>query len=546
MKPRPKRSRSRRAAENVRPARATGSSFSGANRIFHAVNTPRPASTGDTESTSTSRVAALPRLAKAAWPVSALVSAWLAAPFVASGADCSASGAPHETAHSLRSGSGARPAAALPGRRFSRGSAGADLPDSIVARVGNRTISVSDLRTAWRETHPPAGPERLTPESARRFLEVLIDHELIQAAAVRESWTWTPEDSARIVARTDRLVLRMALDEVLGETRAAGDSAADEQALGVAARERVLADLHPRYDAALVERTARGFAALPRPTSDSSLAAQLRMLSASPRFDPADSSRALARTESDGEIRVCDLVREWARLSPAVRPRIESADQVRDLIGNSLFERWLRRRAQERDLAHAPAILRALDHERELIAVQHLMARAIHGTIDVDTAAVERWFVAHPETWTLPARFRITRLVVSDLGAATRIALELRDAAAAESLVARALRAGVRYRSEIDGQRDSALFARASAAGPGAVTGPDAEGDGWSVMRVEALLPTRARTWAESRDEAIDRWYEEQSAARLRSLLDRERRSTAVQIRESAFGPGALGGLTDP
>ena len=65
-------------------------------------------------------------------------------------------------------------------------------------------------------------------------------------------------------------------------------------------------------------------------------------------------------------------------------------------------------------------------------------------------------------------------------------------------------------------------------------------------MRVEALLPTRARTWAESRDEAIDRWYEEQSAARLRSLLDRERRSTAVQIRESAFGPGALGGLTDP
>ena len=119
----------------------------------------------------------------------------------------------------------------------------------------------------------------------------------------------------------------------------------------------------------------------------------------------------------------------------------------------------------------------------------------VHGAIAVDTARVERWFRSHPADWRVPARYRVVRLLLSDKHAATRVALELRDAAAAESLVARALRSGARYRVELDAVGDSALFARASAAGAGAVTGPDPEGDGWSVMRVEALLPPRALGW---------------------------------------------------
>jgi len=470
-----------------------------------------------------------------------LVSAWILALFIPLTAGAA-------------SPAGARPRPELGVRRTGPLSRGGSLeprpgrlPDSILAAVGQRAITVSDFRSAWRETHPAGGSDRLTPEAARRFLEVLIDRELIEAAAARVPWAWTAEDSAAYAARADRLLLGAALDQVLAEARAAGgDSGADAQALGVAARERVMAELRPSYDAELVERVARAFAALPRPTSDSSLAAQLRMLSALPRFDPADTGRVLARTDAGGEYRVSELLRAWALLSPAVRPRIESAAQVRDLVANGLFERWLRRFAAGRGFASTPEVALALAREREQIAVRHLMARDVHGAIAVDTARVERWFRSHPADWRVPARYRVVRLLLSDKHAATRVALELRDAAAAESLVARALRSGARYRVELDAVGDSALFARASAAGAGAVTGPDPEGDGWSVMRVEALLPPRALGWPEARGEAIERWYAEQSAARLRALLERERRATPVRIRPDAFVAGAVGRLTEP
>ena len=424
--------------------------------------------------------------------------------------------------------------------------AGETLPDSILAMVGRRKVTVADFRRAWRETHLSVASERPTPESARQFLEVLIDRELIQAAAARRSWPLLPEDSARSAARADRLTLTLALGEALAGSHAPGDSAEDELALGVKARDRVVAELRPGYDAALVDRAAQAFAALPQPTPDSALAVQLRLLSAAPRFAPEDTGRVLAHTDSDGDYRVRDLLRQWSALPPTARPRVESAEQVRQLIANGLFERWLRRRAHELDLAHAAPVLEAVRHERELIAVQHLMTQEIHSAIVIDTAAVRRWFVAHAGDWTLPERYRVIRLVLSDRDAATRMALELRDLERADSLVARAARNGVRYQFEIDAQQDSASFARAHAAGPGMVVGPDQDGDGWSVLRVEALLPARTRTWNEARAEAIDRWYEEQSAARLRALLDRERRATRVRVRELPFEPATLSGLTEP
>ncbi len=410
------------------------------------------------------------------------------------------------------------------------------LPDSVMASVGTRSITVSEFWRTWRETHPGAATDTLTPQSARGFLEVLIDRELISAAAARERWTWTAADSDSYAARVDRITLGAALEVALAEARAAsGDSTASLETVGVLARERAMTALAPRFKHTALEQLARAFAAIPRPASDSSLASQLRMLAAVPVLEPADRVTVIARTPDAGEVTVADVVTPWAGLSPAYRPRIETAAQVRDLAENVLFERWLRKRSA--GYAGDSKIARVLSREREWIDVQHLMAERVHTIEAPSRATLERYRSEHAAEWIVPARWRVIRLEAAELSAATRLALLLRDPVAAESLVMRAARQGVRYRLELRAAFDSALFARATAAGPGTVLGPDAEGLGWTVTRIEALIPAREPAWEEVRGRVEERWYADESARRLSQLLARERRRQRVRI--GAVDPGA-------
>ena len=425
--------------------------------------------------------------------------------------------------------------------------ANSGLPDSVLATVGARSITVSEFWRTWRDTHPGTATDTLTPQSVRGFLEVLIDRELIHAAAARERWTWTALDSAAYRTQVDRITLRAALDGALEQARvASGDSLASVAAAGVLARERAMSALAPRFEDSVLERVARAFAAIPRPVSDSSLSAQLRMLEVLPAFDPAERTTAIARTATAGNVTVNDIVTPWARLSAAYRPRIETTGQVRDLAENVLFERWLRNQAAARDYERNPEIARVLVRERELIDVQHLMARYVYATAPPPPGTFERYGREHAAEWSVPPRWSVIRLETADRAAATRLALLLRDPVAAESLVSRAARQGARYRTEIGAARDSALFARAVAAGSGTVLGPDASGAGWTVTRIEALLPARTPEWTEILPQVEQRWYADESARHLADLLARERRRQRVRIGDIDPGPAAARAPDEP
>ena len=431
--------------------------------------------------------------------------------------------------------------------------ANSGLADSVMATVGARSITVSEFWRMWRETHPGSATDTLTPQSVRGFLEVLIDRELISTAAGRARWTWSPADSAAYAARADRITLSAALESALAEARAAsGDPKASLETVGVLARERAMTALAPVFEDTALARIARGFAAIPLPVSDSSLAAQLRTLAMLPEFDPDERATVLARSATAGIVTVEEILKPWSRLSPAYRPRIETAGQVKDLAENILFERWLR--LETRSPAHAgnAAIARALARERELMDVQHLMTRSVHAIDPPTPETLDRYYRGRAADWIVPARWRVIRLESDDRAAATRWALLLRDPVAAESLVTRAARQGVRYRLEIRAATDSTLFARASSSGAGTVLGPDAVKDGWEVVRVEALIPARTPAWADIRGQVEERWYADESARRLANLLARERRRHRVRIGDgnpdaaTAGGPTRAGELTEP
>lgn len=412
------------------------------------------------------------------------------------------------------------------------------MPDSVLAWVGrHRAITVTRFRRAWFEAGRSARPDSLTPESAKRFLDLLVDREVLAEHAARKRWPWTAADSVQFLGLRDRLTLMAALDSTLAVVRAsrrvAGEPELDSQSLGIAARESTTASLAIQFDETLLVRLAAAWAALPKPSSDSSLSAQLRILSAMPRVDPADTARVVARS-TVGAYRAQDLLEAWRRTSPVQRPRIDSAAQVGDLVRNGLFERLLRETAERRRLDRRPDITRQLAERRELIAIAHLIEHEVYAPAAPDSMALLDYYRRHESEFDVPARAAVVRLILPDRASAGRMAARLRVEAEADSLAALALRSGVDYRTEVTAESDPALFQEARSAGVGAVVGPDSVAGGWQVARVSAIHLSRRRSFAEARDLVFRRYESERVERRLHTLVDRLRKRTRVVVNRRA------------
>ena len=436
--------------------------------------------------------------------------------------------------------------AAAPVTQGARVPAGHPLPDTVMAVIeGSRTVTVGAFQRGWVQVAAPARPDSLTPEAARRFLDLLIGKELLAARASGERWEWTSIERAQIASLRDRTMMRVALDSALAtfaQARAArGETALDPVALGVAVRESTVARLEVRYQELLIERLAKAWAELPKPSADSSVWSRLRM----PRILPTDSARVVAWS-AVGPSRVADLLEAWKKLNPIVRPRVETVEQVRDLIKNRLFEQALRRNAEREGFDHHPAVVHAVAYQEDLLASQYYVTREVYRAIPTDSATVRRYYDRDPDRWTMPARLRLVRLVLPDRGDAARMAVRLRDPAEADTLVARGLRQRVDYGDEITAESDSALFAAAMRSGTGTVLGPDSVRAGWQVVRVNAVLPARLRPFDEVEGLVLRAWSDEEGERRMEALLAGMRRRANVVVNETALTRLVSAGIPAP
>jgi hypothetical protein len=291
--------------------------------------------------------------------------------------------------------------------------------------------------------------------------------------------------------------------------------------------------MHVAFDTTTCGMLARAFHAIPRPSADSSVMAQLRMLNRGPELGAADLARTVATTP-EGPFRARDMVAAWTLLNPAFRPRLDTRDQVEQAVKNQLFERRLRREVERRGIERWPAIAAQLARKREFIAVQHLVARDVYDRIAMDSTTLVRYYTANRGDWDLPLRVALARLVLDSPAEARRMAALLSDGVKAESLIAKGAHAGARYTIEVSAESDSALFARAMRAGTGKVLGPDSVKGGWQVARVLAVHPGRARTFAEARMLVAQKWYGIEGERLMVELMDRCRKQTTVAIHDEA------------
>jgi len=430
------------------------------------------------------------------------------------------------------SGAAAQPSKPAPTKKPA---APRSMPDSVLARVGpTRTVTVSEFRKAWGQLQPPARPDSLTPESARQFLDLLVEKEVLAERAMQEKWVWTAIDTAQYLSLRDQLMVKMALDSALAEGhRQPGADTLSIDQLGVAVRESTVAKMAVRFDDKVVERMRAALQALPRPSRDSALFVQLRVLGALPKVDPADSALVMA-TSTEGPYLVRDLLLGWRAVNPLSRPRIETAEEVHDLVRNGLFERRLRTDAERKHLDRHPAIASELQQRREFIAVSRFVEREIYEKLSPDSVELRRFFDQHVEEYRLPDRAQLIRIVSPTRAEAGRMGARLLNAAEAETLAARARRERINYRVEISARSDSALFARAWKAGPGAVVGPDSVRAGWLVARVTELHPSRLRTFDEVREGVEQHYVNLEGERRMRELIDKLRKQTNVAVNAPA------------
>ena len=415
---------------------------------------------------------------------------------------------------------------------------GHPLPDSVLATIDERRIiTVGDFRRGWGAVLPPARPDTLTPQAARQFLDLLIDKELLAARASEETWEWSAVESAQVAGLKDRTMMRVALDSAMAagaSARAArGDSALGPEALGVAVRESTVAGLEVRYDEVLLERLARSWKALPRPSTDSTIWSRLRSMGQMPEIVPADSGRVVAWSKA-GPVRVTELLDAWAKLNPLFRPRVETSDQVRDLVKNALFERLLRREAVQGHYDRHPTVVRAVRRQEEYLATQYYVTREVFTTIPTDDATLRRYYDKDPATWAIPTRLRVVRFMMPERNAASRMAVRLRDPAEADSLVARGLRQRVNYTAEITAQTDSAVFHRGMKSGTGTVLGPDSVRGGWEVTRIQAVMPGQGRPFEEVKDLVAKAWGDEEGERRMTALLATLRKRSKIVVNRAA------------
>jgi PPIC-type PPIASE domain len=415
------------------------------------------------------------------------------------------------------------------------------LPDSVLAVVaGHREITATQFLRSWEQVRPPARPDSLTPQSAREFLELLVDKELLAEAAGKERWTWTAQESAMYRGLRDRLALQVVLDSVLARTQAEmaaeGVTVPSRDSLGIAARERAIARMQVQFDEPLVGKLAAAWMALPRPNPDSGMYAQMRMLGTMPAVDSLDRPKVLARWPG-GQYTVADELDAWYRINPFYRPRVESVAMMRDVIENGVYERELRVEGERRGLAARPDIAAQLAKQAEFNNISHLVAREVYSKLADDSLTLVRFYEQHIDDWRLPLRIAVTRLTLADRAGAMDAAVRLRNPATADSLEAQAARQRLSYAGEITAESDSALFAAAMAAGAGTVVGPLEGKDGFTVARVKAVLPSRRRTFAEARELVQHRWYGEEGERLMRAYMDRLRTELGVRRNDAAVAP---------
>ena len=417
------------------------------------------------------------------------------------------------------------------------------LPDTVLARVSpatgkgkHRDITRRQMITTAARTGQRL--ESITPKERREFLDVLVDQVVLVARVQQEPRSWDHRDSTEWNTLRDRLLLRAALDSAMArvnaERKAKGDTVLPPQEVGVILRDRTIEKLAPTWNEPALKKAVSVFDTLPKPTAEMSMVEQMRIAGLKPTVNETEGQLVLAES-SAGSYTLGELVRDFGRLNPIYRPRVSTVENVKEMVGNVLFENVLRKAAEARGLERRPDIARQLADRAEYLDVSRFVAREVYAKIPMDSVTLRRYFTEHGSDFDIDERAHVVRMVFPDRAEAEAMVKRLAVPNEAESLAAQSARAGVPYSSMLSRDTDTLLFGRLKSGGVGTVVGPDSTRQGWRAMRVMKLEPRTPRTYGQAEPMVRERWYGLEGERIMRALLDDLRKQAVVVVNEPAL-----------
>lgn len=416
------------------------------------------------------------------------------------------------------------------------------LPDSVVLRInGTEDVTVRRFQRAVRLLG--GDPDSLTPVTRDEFLELVIEQRLLALATSRDPHPWVQKDSLAFMSERDNILIRAAISEeftrIENRRRALGQPDLSESDMGIAARESLMLEVHPKWDEEALKLVGSYFAEMPKATSDMSPRDQIALSKQVPKIPAKDTTRVLVRTDL-GVFTVTDLLADWRRLSSIYRPHVEDAEGVRSLVENSLFERRIRAAAAQPALAMRPEVAAVIADRIEYHSVASYLQRELVQGIPTDSVTLRKHYRANLADFDRPARAVLVALTLGDERSADSLARLFRVPGEAESLAFRAQRSGVNYTLAITEARDSLLFRQAHKAGAGGVMGPEKLDAGWRVIKVLSLDPRTSQPFEAVRGEVQRSWYEFESERRIRARLDELKKAARIEYNDKTLRGLAL------
>jgi len=230
---------------------------------------------------------------------------------------------------------------------------------------------------------------------------------------------------------------------------------------------------------------------------------------------------AVGRFEG-GSVTREELEREQARMPPALRGQFSSAAGQRELVSALVDKKLLALEARRQGLHQEPEVRRQVGELEDKLAIQALVAAAEKSAPPPTAEEVEAWYRSHLAELVQPERARVGRILVAvaaDATAAERAKARQRVEGLARRVArgepfekvaaagdgaerARGGELGLLVKGAVqDAELGRAVFALA----PGATSPVTPVAEGFAVLRLLELRPSRTPPLEEARGEVLNR-----------------------------------------
>jgi hypothetical protein len=445
------------------------------------------------------------------------------------------------------------------------------LPDSVIARLPYRDLTVREFKLAWKRVDARYRPVGTGLAQKRLFLDQVLERELIARAATAEPFVMTDIESAQYLATRDQAIQRALYTKLVVDSavvvQADRDSARARLAASSLGKQtvppeavenyahslaearraeefnaRLKVQLAPAWDDSAAARLAREYGKLDPTKPDLSKPFALKLNPRVPALAPGDTGLVLVRSTA-GDLTVGEFTRRFALLNPFQTdfPTTEGAVKARG--EQFLGQTWFEQEAVRRGTMNEPDLLAAIANRREGIALDHYFARHVQAKIDTSEAVLKPYFDAHKERYAVPGHALVANVVTPGQATADSLVEELTAGAPWDSICARHVPEGP-TRDQCgststlpDAYPDTALVRAVRKLKPGdilaqALAPPNR---GVVVLKMIEYVPFRMRPFDEGRVFAARDVAAEQTERLLQAELARLRKASPVTRNERAL-----------